>query len=386
MVGNFSGTTFPFDIFEAVRFWLTDEANANAPSSAYDEHERLQPAASAQEILGVREIPVVNAYFVLLRSSIESRLGIRSRRPLPEGKECVIVLSHDVENPISPFDPSQNFRLAGVALTNGKPGRAASHILQGCRGLRGIDGNSAQQYWQFDNITKSEDRHGFRSTFFFSSISNADGADLDLNYDVRAPRFRRLAEKLSSGGWEVGLHLSYNARKGAQRMKAERERLEDVTQRPVRGTRHHYWHLSRPIWQTLEDHGKAGIVYDTSIAFNEQPGYRLGIGYPFRPWDPRMQRPVSAVQIPTLFMDGAFFYHGTQSIDSVMARVAGLIDCLKSNNGVAVIDWHDYTSYPVSNQFALWGEAYIEILRLLASDHAVAVLSCEQLMHALHLH
>ena len=182
--------------------------------------------------------------------------------------------------------------------------------------------------------------------------------------------------------WEVGLHLSYDARESAERMAVERQRLEAVAGCPVRGTRHHYWHMSRPIWQTLEDHGKSGIVYDTSIGFNEQPGYRLGIAYPFRPWDPSSQRPVSTLQIPTLFMDGAFFYNKVQTVDRVIQRVAPLIEHLKCFNGVAAIDWHDYTSFPGLTRFRAWGEAYLEILSLLAADNSIVVQSCAQFLQA----
>lgn len=32
---------FPFDLFSAIRFWLCDYGNNNAPENAYDKHERL---------------------------------------------------------------------------------------------------------------------------------------------------------------------------------------------------------------------------------------------------------------------------------------------------------------------------------------------------------
>lgn len=375
-----SNAAFPFDFFEAVRFWLSDQGNAGAPPSAYDEHERLRASESAQELRGVREVPVVNAYFALLQAYIEARLEIRAPQSPSERGSCVVILTHDVDLPINPWDATQDLWLAGLALANHKPRESVNRMRSAGSRLWNAGTLRSERRWLFDEIMKSENRFGFRSTFFFASLSRAEGSFFDVAYDVRTPRFRRLIEKLTAEDWEVGLHVSYDARQSAERIAAERVRLESITKRRVQGTRHHYWHMARPMWQTLADHGKAGISYDTSIAFNEQPGYRLGIAFPFYPWDPRSKSALPTLQIPTLFMDGSFFYDLNQTVENVIRHVAALLEDLKRLNGVVAIDWHDYTSYPASLRYRVWGEAYLEILNLLAADHRISVQSCTQFL------
>jgi len=187
---------------------------------------------------------------------------------------------------------------------------------------------------------------------------------------------------LTERGWEVGVHLSYDARRSAAQIAAERERIEDVGGCKVLGSRHHYWHMSRPIWNTLEYHEKAGLAYDASLAFNERPGYRLGIAYPFRPWSPSLQRPVKTLQLPTACMDGSFFYDSSLTIDGFIDRFTTVLESLKRFNGIACIDWHEYTSVRRGSTFKKWGEAYLELLRILAADNSVAVCSCAELLEA----
>jgi len=372
-----SQAPFPFDLFRAVRFWLTDAGNDIADTNAFDQHERLLTAFSAQEKLGIREVPIVNAYLMLLRSYIEERLGTRTQDRLLGGHRCIVVLSHDVENPMA-NDYLHKLWLAGVALLNDRPRGFAAEIRNAF-----LRGSSKDRPPQFGEITDAEEEVGFRSTFFFSAVSNCEGHPLDNSYDVRAPYFRTVMQRLTERGWEVGVHLSYNARRSAAQIAAERERIEHVGGCKVLGSRHHYWHMSRPIWRTLEDHEKAGLAYDASLAFNERPGYRLGIAYPFYPWSPVSQRPVRTLQIPTACMDGSFFYDPSLTVDGFIEHFGTLLESLKRFNGVACVDWHEYTSVRTGTTFKKWGEAYLELLKLLASDHSVAVCSCAELLQAM---
>jgi hypothetical protein len=142
--------------------------------------------------------------------------------------------------------------------------------------------------------------------------------------------------------------------------------------------------MGHPFWSTLEDHGRAGLRYDSSIAFNEAAGYRLGIAYPYRPWSPVSRRLIPSIQIPVLAMDKAFFADKEQTAGSVLAKFKPLLDTLKKYQGVAALDWHEYTSCPGSRAFQKWGEAYLAILEMLGSDSDVAVKSCAQVAEEYH--
>jgi hypothetical protein len=373
---------FPFDLFAAIRFWLADEANAAAPASAFDAHDLLLAAHSAQARLGVLDAPVVNAYLQLFRQFLQARLRVGASPWIPEGKRCVVVLSHDADTPIDPGDPRHAAWRARKSLRRGEVAQAGRHALSAAARAARWPLLRGERNWLFDELTRMESKLGFRSTFFFSARSRSDphGSPYDESYDLDAPRFRRLLERLHAEGFEVGLHASYEARVDVRRLQEERERIECISGLRVLGNRHHYWHMRRPFWPTLDDHGSAGLAYDSSVAFDETSGYRLGFAFPCRLWNPLRGSCIQAIQVPTLLMDGGYFYRPGQTVDAVVADFARLLDNLKRFEGVAAINWHPRGAAPRTGARLLWGRAFQAILELLASDSEVAVQSFSQLL------
>jgi hypothetical protein len=231
---------------------------------------------------------------------------------------------------------------------------------------------------------KLEASRGVLSTFFFATRAafDANGHPLDVGYDARSPRFRRLFRRVRSGGWGVGLHASYNARENLSFFREERDRLEQASGGPVLGNRHHYWHMHRELVRTFRMHEEAGLVFDSSVAFEESPGYRLGIAFPFHPWDAERSRASRCLEIPVMVMDGAYFDDPRARVDEAVSRFATLLAALKRAEGVAAIDWHEYTSHPRAGQFSKWGEGYAAILDLLTSDSEVDVVQPDEVYFA----
>ena len=318
----------------------------------------------------MRELPIVNSYLVLFRHWLGSRLGLRVGRPLPSGKRCAVVLSHDVDRPL---DPPALGRLGARRLPR-SPLRSVPTLA---RAAATIVRDPRARHWLFEEVVAAEARHGFRSAFFFASTSRFDrgGHRLDVAYEVGASPFRSLFQVLARNGTEVGLHVGYTAHERPDRVRQERERLEEVAGTDVRGSRHHYWHTGRPFWRTLAAHGEAGLAYDSSLAFEEAPGYRLGLAFPHRPWSPETRTPLSTVQVPPMAMDGAFFYDPAATVEGALGRVERLLTQLKRFEGVAALDWHQETSFPGSRRFRRWGEGYLALLDLLAADREVAVMT-----------
>lgn len=375
---------FSFDVFSAVRFWVADEAHRSAPGDAFDEHGRLRPDRSAQDALGVREVPIVNAYLLSLRSTLAETVGVPVATHLPPGVRCAVVLSHDVDSPIDPGSPAHALSLALTNLRRGAKVRAS--MAYGCgaawyAALSRIQDPSARHFL-FEEVMDAEERHGFRSTFFFAATSrfSGGGSRRDVAYDVAREPLRAVLSRLVDRGHGVGLHTGYLAGADADRIARERHRLEVAAGAPVTGSRHHYYHMTKPFWPSLAAHGRAGLRYDSSVSFNDAPGYRLGVALPFRPWNPETGQAVSTIQIPTLLMDSMLMSRPDQTVDGVLERVAGLISGLKRFEGVAAFDWHEYTSFPGSKRTRPWGEAYLAILDLLAGDREISVRTYDEVV------
>ncbi|MEA2247038.1 MAG: hypothetical protein QOH46_1567, partial [Solirubrobacteraceae bacterium] len=388
---------FPCDVFPELRFWLADEGNAALGAGAWDAYGRLRAARSVQEAAGVRETPIANAYLLLARRWLSSRFGFEDRpRHLPPGRRCTVVLSHDVDSPFSPLDLRPEARMAVRSARAGRTRDAATQ-LAGAVARAALFGAVARgRHWLFEDVVREEGRRGVRSTYFFSAASRFldGGHPLDVRYDVATPRLRAVCRQLTAAGWDVGLHIGFAAAADAGRIAAERRRLEEVTGQPVLGSRHHYRHMTTPFWDSLDAHGRAGLRYDSSVAFDDAPGHRLGIALAFRPWHPGRERAVPVLQVPTIAMDGALFGNrrpwrlrdrramraGETEADAV-AHVAALIAELKRFEGVAALDWHEYTSHP-SSPLEDWGAAYLQVLDLVAGDQEIDVRTYEELVAA----
>jgi hypothetical protein len=372
---------FPFDLFAALRFWLTDHGNEELPPDAYDAHDRLRPEHSTQEVRGVREVPIVNAYLLLFRHWLRSRL---EATVTPRRRRCTVVLSHDVDSAVDPIDPRNALAAAARGLRGGVPlGRSARGAAAAiARAAFAWTTDPRGRHALFDALVEAEESRGLRSTFFFAATSrfDPDGSRRDVAYDVGRPPVRDACRRLAERGVEIGLHVGYEARADSRRIAAEAARLADVARTPVLGSRHHYWHLSRPMWGSLEAHAAAGLRFDSSVSFEDAPGYRLGTALPFRPWDPTAGRPVATLQVPTLLMDSMLLLRPDSSVETAVAEAVRLLDILKEHEGVAAIDWHEYTSLPTSRRYRAWGETYLALLDVVASDNEIRTASFADLL------
>lgn len=370
-----------FDLFDAIRFWLTDAAHANAPDDAFDRHDRLIAERSIFSCHQRPPLPIVNHYVDAFRRAIERRFQLDTLPLWPGGRKACIVLTHDVDAPLDPHSPTTRRhlnRLHGASFVSRFRSAVRDVVFHRDRKRAEVD-----RHWLFEEIMAEEARNGFRSTFFFASrhcgMIGASAAH-DVRYDIAARPFRRLFGNLADRGFETALHASYNIHQSPDMLAGERRRLERLAGHPVIGVRHHYWRLGRPIWPTLIAHDAARLRYDASLAFNEAPGFRFGVALPFRPLPPRAHAPIDTLQIPTMLMDGAIFYRPGSSVADALQIANDWIDRLVDAGGCGAIDWHVRTSYPASREFADWGRAYLGLLATLAERSDVFVTNCAGLL------
>ena len=369
---------FPFDLFSAVRFWLLDEANAFRANYAFDEHERLIPMHSVQAKLDTITNPPVNRYVILFKRWLKKVMGINTRWVLPEEKKAAIILSHDVDTIDINFASYRRF-IANKYWEEKKPLKFMKALVQTLNSdIMNI--LSKEDYECFGKIMDVEEESGVHSTFFFSAYLNFEqrlGAN-NVKYLIDTPGTRRTFEEMKQRGFEIGLHSSYESGSSAVLLKEEKERLEEVTGVDCCGIRHHAWHIGNPPWETFQRQALAGLKYDSSFAFNDEPGYRLGVALPFHPWHEADL--LDIIEVPVGIMDGALFYQEGMDVDRAIAIISSAIDSLKIHEGVMAIDWHNYTSYPGNKQYRMWGDTYLELLKLLRSNRDVWVGSFQEFL------
>ena len=356
----------PFDVLGAIGRLLTDRVHDGVSADGRDAHGRLRFAASFQARHGYGDVPIVNCYVDLLRGLVRRQLGLVGQPLWPPGKRAAIGLSHDVDRPckwgllraLSHGQwPRGGRRLAWFL---GKSGKIAFDRLRA---------GGRDDFWLFEPIMAAEQERGFRSTFMFAPTPSfgRGGTRWDVDYDIGWSGFEPLFRAIAEDGFEVGLHAGYSACSDGRRFVDERRSLADRSGAAVTGLRHHFWHLGPDEGRTLRMHEEAGFAYDSSIAFNDELGFRRSVALPFRPWDPTLGRSLRTLQLPTFCMDGNLFHRRSEP-GLAIGRVARFLDRIKTQGGLGVIDWHVRTSLPANREFRDWGRAYLGILDLLAAD------------------
>jgi hypothetical protein len=202
-------------------------------------------------------------------------------------------------------------------------------------------------------LHRSHDGH---PTYFVAArgIFHSRSDARDVAYDVRHPEVRATLRGALAEGAEIGVHFSIDARDSVERLRAEREELEDALDREVVTSRHHWWALGRPPENTWSLHAKAGVELDCSLGLNDGAGFRRGICSAFRPWDPEARGPAALRVLPTVAMDAALFGAGRTLEEGVEAlhelhRAAG------EAGGALVLDWHVHAANPRALPGALVG-------------------------------
>ncbi|MCG8607993.1 hypothetical protein MJD09_23780 [bacterium] len=360
----------PFDLIHAIGAFLTDRVNKEVPPIGYDIHDRLKFDYSFQTKNKIAGLPLVNLYVLFLKSLFQQNLHLECAPLWPQGKQCAIGLSHDVDIPDkycmlrAPWR-SKNLSLKADCLNNLK--RFKDSVL------RAFD-RDPEDFWLFEEIMKVEEQFSFKSTFFFASGNQFSnwGSINDVCYDIDSPKFKKVFQNISERGFEIGLHASYNAYLDGDRFAYEKKRLQQQSETEVKGLRHHFWHTGKRTENTLSSHGRAGFEYDSSIAFNDSIGFRRNVALPYYPWSEKQQRSLDTLQLPVFCMDGNLFYQPV-SVDEAVRTITEYVATIRRLEGVGVIDWHVRTSYPGNKEYAHWGEAYLAVLNYLSNQSDVWV-------------
>jgi peptidoglycan/xylan/chitin deacetylase (PgdA/CDA1 family) len=246
--------------------------------------------------------------------------------PFPvDGHEFALCLTHDVDRPY------KGIQGLYYALRD----RRLHHL----RSLR----PETNPWWTFEHITDIERGLDVRSAFYFLREPHLlrDRSPREWlrpyrwkehlgRYDPSTPEMADLIRELDRDGWEIGLHGSLGSHRDVDRLRQEKEVLEEVLGREVHGGRQHWLRHDGP--STWERQAAVGLRYDASLGSSERVGFYNGYDV-CRPFEDEF------VVFPLTVMDKALARRAEDLADARRICEALLTEA-RENEAVMTVLWH----------------------------------------------
>ncbi|WP_394355002.1 polysaccharide deacetylase family protein [Halorarum halophilum] len=253
--------------------------------------------------------------------------GGDAERPVPDGHSFALLLTHDLDRPY------KTYQSLYYALT--EPARRRYHLSTALPGRN--------PYWQFGTMMDLEDDLGVRSAVYVLREQrlfrdrpprewlSMEGWQLFAGrYSLDDPDVLEALSRLDEGGWELGLHGSYESPTDRERLREEKAAVEAAVGHEVLGGRQHYLNLSRP--ETWEHHRDIGLSYDASLGSSDEYGFQHGYGIQ-RPFDDGF------VVFPLTIMEQAL-PDPADDFDRAWEACEELLAEARDNGAVMTVLWH----------------------------------------------
>lgn len=332
-------------------------------SSNADRFGRVPPSDNFLAARSLERQPVVDRFAMELRKAVVAAAGRRPVilvAPWPEGRRWAMAMTHDLDV-VALWPVFTAMRVAELA----RKGRARDILATLTSAAAGVAGDPV---WDAARrVLGVEHRHGIRSTWFIITGTPTLGTMRagDVTYAPESPAARRIVEAVRDGGHEIGLHGSFETWTDADRFRAQRHRLEQLTGRPVAGVRQHFLRM-RP-GQTHGAMHAAGFRYDSTYGFADRSGFRLGTAQPSPAWSAALDTPLAIDTVPFIWMDRALSkYRGIEDPRAWIDDALELAGVCRDVEGVWTGIWHPNLSSPLG--FPGAEEAFDELCGRLMAD------------------
>jgi hypothetical protein len=300
------------------------------------------------------DIPIVNILFNELELFIKENFP---KLDFGDKIEPIIDLSHDIDyiNKTIQIRLKQTvFNLYKTLKVIHKPKIFINNLIKTFKFAF-----SNPSYWCFDYWTILEKNHNKRSIFYvYVKNGKKDFKSwlIDPSYDIKTnTKLQKKLKALKNDGFEIGLHGSYYSANDFNKLKKEKEILENILGFKIVKTRQHWLNYFEKV--TPYSHNKL-FKLDSTLAWNDRIGFRSGCVSLYRPYDFKSEKAFDYEIMPQVIMDSNV-YDYSDSVEifnkakNIMQKSKGL-----SKTTHVSISWHQRVC---SSDYS-WHKFYEEIL------------------------
>ncbi len=323
-------------------------------------------AYSPLNILGKLYEPIIDKYWI----------EKSKYKPIwPDKKPYAVCITHDVDH-VSRYNFPQNLRAIKKAIKSmekRKTKKSLSMILESFGNvLNYIFRNGKDPYSNLDLLINIEKNFDVRSTFFFApeKVLKIHFSDCVYKYNDKIYFFGKkktiadIIRYIAKEGFEVGLHSQWWSYNDPIEFANQKKQLEFVLGKKVYSNRNHFLKFDNRLTPYVYKKGR--ILYDSSLGFNDNIGFRRGTSYPFYLYDLLNNKKTGVMEIPLIVQDSAMLLKvkGLRiSVKKCLEYVYEIKEKVKSTSGVLTILWHPHSLS--SKNFYV---AFTEVLKMLKED------------------
>jgi peptidoglycan/xylan/chitin deacetylase (PgdA/CDA1 family) len=308
------------------------------------------------------------AFNILNKNSILYKpiLDVEQLVQWPNKKKFAVCLTHDVDN-VTKYSIKQSYRGRLQDIRQTKTLTSIGRNLGGFTFdfLKKLN-NKKDPLHNFEKWLNIESKFNAKSTFFFwpgfNNISKHHISDCTYNlndiviFDKQKCTVSEMIVDIDKRGWEIGLHPSWYSYNNLDEMKRQKNSLELILKKEVVSVRQHQLHHDLRI--TPEIHTKAGFLYDSTLGFNDNIGFRFGTSFPWR----MSINNSNIIEIPLIAQDGALLstVKGLRlDEDTAFEYLKMIINEIEKVGGVATFVWHPDVLIDT------WWNLYLRLLEFL---------------------
>lgn len=212
----------------------------------------------------------------------------------------------------------------------------------------------------FQRIIELKKNYNVRTIFFFLI---GDYTTFDTNVSASKRKFKLLIKDMVDYA-RVGLHPSYYTMNNPVMLKKEKERLEAITNMPIKRSRQHYLRVSLPeTYQQLID---LEIEEDYSMGYATHVGFRASTCTPFYFYDLDFEIQTPLKIFPFAVMDATLNDYMKLTPKQSLGKIRDLKNEVKDVNGTFITVFHNES---LSNylRWRGWSRLYNSMLKIVGN-------------------
>jgi hypothetical protein len=224
-------------------------------------------------------------------------------------------------------------------LARGKSKESFQRFHQALRFIFG-----QEDWWKFEELLAVEAEAEIKAVFHFHADLRRKTLKrwlFDPGYDIEHPKIKSLIAKLKIEGHQTGLHPGFESWNDPEAIAEQNHYLESITGTSIIACRQHWLRFS---WcDTWASQQKSGLNSDTTLMFNDRPGFRNASAICWQPWNTETSTPHPMTAEPSVLMDSHFYDYQPLSDIERKEQIRYWINECKAVHGEMAVLWHPHT-------------------------------------------